>query len=84
MPSSHCLNAFVCLHANGLRALLSASAATCCSADCFGLIILLFTFSPRGALVIRPNQMGACSAANPAGVSLISDLWPLPRRSIHP
>lgn len=45
---------------------------------------LLFTFSPRGALVIRPNQMGACSAASPAGVSLISDLWPPPRRSIHP
>jgi hypothetical protein len=34
----------------------------------------LFIFSPRRALVIRPNQMGACSAARPAGVSLISDL----------
>jgi hypothetical protein len=42
---------------------------------------LLSTFSPGEGFA---NQMGACSAASPAGVSLISDLWPPPRRSIHP
>jgi hypothetical protein len=36
------------------------------------------------ALVRRPNQMGAWSAANPAVVSLISDHGPAPLRSIQP
>ena len=48
---------------------------------------MIICFSPSAhvrALAIRPNQMGACSAASPAGVSLISDLWPPPRRSIQP
>jgi hypothetical protein len=40
------LSDIVCLDATGLRALRSASSATCCSAGPFGLIIWVFTSAP--------------------------------------
>jgi hypothetical protein len=56
--------AVVCLDAGGLRALRSASFATCCSADRFGLI-----FSPsldQACLVFRNLAARATGGANAA------------------